>query len=116
MGHDCFHRVCSGCCCGVSRREFVKGCGVAAIGGLAAVAHAANEPAGKKVRVGLVFMSDRKDSWPYPGFDVRTREREILNLLTEGCPQVDQTAQHVQNTRHGVDYEQAPVATPIAAG
>jgi len=62
---------------------------VAAAAGLTSAATLADEPKGKKVRVALVFMSRRKNSWPFPGFDARGREKKILNLLKKGCPQVE---------------------------
>lgn len=82
---------CSCCHHRPTRREFVKGCGaaLATVGWLASGISPADEPKGKKVRVALVFMSKRKVSWPFPGFDVRGRENEILNLLKEGCPQIE---------------------------
>lgn len=91
MSYDCSYRSYSCCCHGVSRRKFVKSCGaaVAAAGGLTRVASLADEPKGKRARIALVFMSRRKNSWPFPGFDARGREKEILNLLKEGCPQVE---------------------------
>lgn len=74
----------------LTRRDFVKGCGAAlAAGGLVSPAGAAEEPRAGKVRVALVFMSKRKSSWPFPGFDVRGREKEVLNVLKEGCPQIE---------------------------
>jgi len=91
VSYDCFCRSYSCCCHGVSRRKFVKSCGaaVAAAGGLTCAASLADEPKGKKARIALVFMSRRKNSWPFPGFDARGREKEILNLLKEGCPQIE---------------------------
>jgi len=86
------HGSCLGCHHAVNRRGFVKGCGAAAataLAGLTGASSLAGEPKGKKVRVALVFMSRRKNSWPFPGFDARGREEEILNLLKEGCPQIE---------------------------
>jgi hypothetical protein len=40
------------------------------------------------VRVALVFLSAPHPSWPYPEFDIEGREKEILGLLSEGCPGV----------------------------
>ena len=90
MSHQCFHASCIGCG-GLSRRQFVKSCGavVAAAGGLTPAASLAEEPKGKKARVALVFMDTRRSSWPFPSFDVAAREKEILNLLQQGCPQIE---------------------------
>ena len=99
MSYDCVYRSYSCCCHGVSRRKFVKSCGaaVAAAGGLTRAASLAGEPKGKKARIALVFMSRRKNSWPFPGFDARGREKEILNLLKAGCPQIEFVPVVVQN-------------------
>ena len=53
------------------------------------MASLANEPKSRKVRVALVFMDTRRASWPFPSFDVAGREKEILNLLQQGCPQIE---------------------------
>jgi len=71
---------------------------VAAVGGLTSAASPADEADGRKVRVALVFMSRRKNSWPFPGFDARGRENEILNLLKEGCPQIEFTPIVIQSS------------------
>jgi len=90
MCNDCFHDSSSGCSGKISRRKFVKGCSAALAGvGLSSVASLANEPKSKKVRVALVFMDTRRSSWPFPSFDVAGREKEILNLLQQGCPQIE---------------------------
>ena len=41
------------------------------------------------MRVGLVSLSKQGASWPHPEFDVQAREREILALLSEGCPGIE---------------------------
>jgi hypothetical protein len=87
---------CVGCNHGISRRHFVKGCGLAlaTAGWMAptpafAGASLAQERKTKPVRVGLVFLSSPRSSWPYPEFDIEAREKEILKLLREGCPGVE---------------------------
>ena len=75
----------------ISRCSFLRGCGAAAAtaGGLASLGRAAEgEPEGKP-RVAVVFLAQVRDSWPYPGFDIEGRQRELMAALKEGCPQVD---------------------------
>ena len=69
----------------------MAGCSAAAatVGGLTSGAARADEQKEGKVRVGLVFISKENPAWPYPGFDVRGREKEVLNLLEEGCPELE---------------------------
>ena len=85
------HGSCFGCSHAVSRRRFIKGCGatMAAVGGLTSAASGAEESQGKRVRVALVFLSKPGSSWPYPGFDVQTRQNEVIGCLQEGCPQIE---------------------------
>ena len=87
MCHSRSHGACVGCCHGVSRRGFVKGCGAALLSGglLGSPASAAEWGPGKPVRVGLVYLSKEHPAWPYPEFDIQRREREILGQLKEGC-------------------------------
>ena len=89
----CHHSLsCSGCSHAYSRRGFLKGCAAtAAAGALAPLAGRADEPKGRQVRVALVFLANsaEREIWPYPGFDCAGRQQEILNLLKEGCPQVE---------------------------
>jgi len=88
------HRSCHACCQAVDRRRFLQGCGaaVAAAGSLAPVARtsAAEKDAGK-VRVAAVFLTcmNTHEIWPYPGFDTKGRQREVLTRLKEGCPEVE---------------------------
>jgi hypothetical protein len=83
---------CLGCCHGLHRRSFLKGCGAAAAAGLLTpMAGAAEETTGRPVRVALVFLANSAEHeiWPYPGYDCAAREQEILKTLKEGCPQVE---------------------------
>ncbi len=82
---------CVGCRRGMGRRDFVKGCAAALAGtsGLACTAGFAGEAKPQRVRVGLVYLSRKGSSWPYPQFDVAAREKQILDLLKKGCPGVD---------------------------
>ena len=91
MCHSRHRGSCVGCCQGISRRDFVKGCSaaLATAGCLASPASLGDEPRDKPVRVGLVYLSKERPSWPYPEFDIRRRENEILDLLKEGCPGVE---------------------------
>jgi hypothetical protein len=82
---------CIGCGHGVTRRGFIKGCGVAlaTTGGLASAAGRAEGAGQKPVRVALVYLSKERPSWPYPEFDIEAREKEILGALKEGCRGVE---------------------------
>ena len=89
---------CAGCGHLLSRRDFVKGCGVAlATGGLAVAATAAETPDGNPVRVGLVFLSKQKASWPHPEFDIVAREKQVHDLLAKGCPGIEFVPVAVRN-------------------
>ena len=88
------HGACHGCGHAVDRRRFLRGLGTAAaatVGGLASLSHAAAEADEEKVRVAAVFLANIniREIWPYPGFDTGGRQREILALLKEGCPEVE---------------------------
>jgi len=99
-------RCCAGCEIPIPRRDFVKGCGIAlaTAGGLAPRIIRADEQENSRVRIGLVFLSRAGDSWPYPEFDVIAREKEILGLLTEGCPEIEFVPAAVRNPE---DFQQA---------
>lgn len=84
------NRSCVDCYRTLTRRDFVRGCGAAlAAGGLVSPAGAAEEPKAGKVRVALVYLSRQGSSWPSPVFDVAAREKEVLDLLKKGCPEID---------------------------
>jgi hypothetical protein len=88
------HRSCHGCCHGVDRRSFLRRCGAAAVaaaGSLTSLAAHAGENDRGKVRVAAVFLSSMNthEIWPYPGFDTKGRQREIVARLREGCPEIE---------------------------
>lgn len=93
------HSSCAGRFHTISRRDFVKGCGAAFAGAgvLASAASPAEEPQARRIRVALVYLSNESSSWPYPKFDVQTREKEILALVTEGCPGIEFVPVAVRN-------------------
>ena len=91
MCHSRHYGSCLGCHHGLTRRSFVKGCGLAlATGGWAVSGISlADESKKKPVRIGLVFLSKPGSSWPHPKFDVEAREKEIQKLLRVGCPGIE---------------------------
>ena len=99
MSDLCHCGSCVGCHHSITRRDFIKGCGVAlaTAGSLASGISLADESKDKPVRVGLVFLSKSGSSWPSPGFDVEAREKEILMLLRQGCPGVEFVPVAVRN-------------------
>jgi len=88
---------CCSCHHGIDRRGFIKSCGAAAIaaataGPLASLTGvSAADKTGGKVRVAAVFLMSMNthEIWPYPGFDTKGRQGEILARLREGCPQIE---------------------------
>jgi len=99
MCHRHHQGTCLGCSHAVSRRAFVKrsSAAIAAVGGLTSAASAVGESAEGKVRLALVFLSKPGSSWPWPGFDARGREREVLGLLKKGCPEIEFVPVVIQN-------------------
>ncbi len=87
------HGACAGCGSALTRRRFLQGVGATAAGavGLTSAPSAADEVRGGKVRVAAVFLENTKirESWPYPAFDAKGRQREILAALRKGCPQIE---------------------------
>ena len=88
------HEAC--CCCSMSRRNFLRGCGTAATLATAGAIYPlrssrAEEKNPDKVRVAAVFLSNINihEIWPYPGFDTESRQQQVLSALKEGCPNVD---------------------------
>ena len=91
MCHSRHYGSCVGCHHGITRRSFVKGCGMAlaTVNWAASGISPADESKKKPVRVGLVFLSRPGSSWPHPEFDVEAREKEIQKLLKDGCRGVE---------------------------
>ena len=86
--------ACCGCAHGLNRRGFLNRCGAAAAAGVVQpLAARAAAPHGAKARVALVFFanSEEREIWPYPGYDCAARQREIIQLLKQDCPEIDFT-------------------------
>ncbi len=88
------HGSCHGCCHTVKRRRFLQGCGTAAIaaaGTLTSRIAAAAAREERDVRVATVFLSsmNTREIWPYPDFDTKGRQREVLASLRKGCPGIE---------------------------
>lgn len=101
---SCYHNdiPCHGCCHAIDRRGFLHRCGAAAVtatGSLASAVRAGEEVAGRKVRVAAVFLSNIhvREIWPYPRFDTRGRQREVLAALNGGCPEIEFAPVTVEN-------------------
>lgn len=93
------HGSCHGCHHAMDRRRFFLGLGAAATaGGFAPFVRGA-ERGERKVRVAAVFLANIKvhEIWPYPGFDTKGRQNEVMAALAGGCPGVDWTAVTVEN-------------------
>ena len=96
------HRCCHGCCHPVDRRRFLKDCGaavVAAAGSLTSFTASAAEKDLTKVRVAAVFLMsmNTREIWPYPDFDTKGRQREVLARLRDGCPKIELVPVTVEN-------------------
>jgi len=96
------HGCCHGCYHPVDRRHFLKGCGtavVAAAGSLTSLATYAAEKERTKTRVAAVFLMsmNTREIWPYPEFDTKGRQQEVLALLREGCPKIEFVPMTVEN-------------------
>ncbi|MHB8954343.1 MAG: hypothetical protein ACYC4U_15340 [Pirellulaceae bacterium] len=104
MSHACSSRSCHECCGALSRRWFLKSCGVGA-GAMAADAlwpktvRSADPVAPAPVRVAAVFLTsmNTNEIWPYPGFDTRGRQEEVLTALRRGCPEIEFRPVTVEN-------------------
>ncbi len=93
---------CHGCCHPVDRRHFLKRFGAAAVaaaGSLTPFAAIAAEKERTKTRVAAVFLMsmNTREIWPYPNFDTKARQREVLALLREGCPKIEFVPVTVEN-------------------
>jgi len=76
-----------------SRRQFLTGCGVCAgcaAGGvlLGPRSLRAAQAAGAKPKIRLVFCetTSNKPIWPNIGYDFEARDKQVLDVLTQGCP------------------------------
>ncbi|MHB8953103.1 MAG: hypothetical protein ACYC4U_08985 [Pirellulaceae bacterium] len=89
---QCQARVCcDGCSQAIDRRRFLRqgSAAVMAAGCLLAWGRTTSAQADRKARVAAVFLAQVRNSWPYPGFDAAGRQREILAVLAEACPDVE---------------------------
>jgi len=91
MCRGCVPSSCPGCGKALKRRDFLKGCGLAAatLAGASSPRSLAEEPRGNRARVGLVFLSKEGASWPHPKYEAAGRRREVLSMLRNGCPDID---------------------------
>ncbi|MBN2294134.1 MAG: hypothetical protein JXM70_17030 [Pirellulales bacterium] len=97
---NCHPTSCHGCGHSLNRRCFLQGLGAGAtIAGMAASAIAAGEQR-KKPRVAAVFLQamDTIEIWPYPNFDTKGRQTQIMAALTKGCPDVEFVPVTVEST------------------
>ena len=76
-----------------SRRQFLSGCAACAgcfAGGtlLGPRVARANETAGNKPKIRVVFCETTNDKpiWPNIGYDFDMRRQQVLDALTQGCP------------------------------
>ena len=95
--------ACHGCHEAINRRHILKSFGVAAataLGGLTSFAGAADDKTGG-IRIATVFLANTmiREIWPYPGFDAKARQQEILALLNEGCPGIEFVPITVENPK-----------------
>lgn len=85
----------SGCgCCRVTRRGFLAGCaGCAVTAGTLLDARSiwGASAAGARPKVRVVFCAARPDgpTWPNIGYDFAGRQREVLQALRNGCPDLE---------------------------
>ena len=91
MFRNCVPGSCPGCGHALKRRDFLKGCGLAAaaLAGMGSPRSPAAEPKNRRARVGLVFLSKEGASWPHPKFETAGRQQEILSVLQKGCTNID---------------------------
>ncbi len=79
-----------------SRRQFLSGCAacVGCVAGdvlLGGRESRADAPAGKKPKIRLVFCETTNDKpiWPNVGYDFDGRRKRLMEVLTQGCPDVE---------------------------
>jgi len=90
-----------------SRRRFLSGCaactGCMAAGVALKPRAAAAAPAGGKPKIRLVFCetTNTKPIWPNIGYDFDARRKQLIDVLTTGCPDVQFLTTKVMDTRQG---------------
>jgi hypothetical protein len=72
---------------------------VVAAGSLTSFAAIAAEKEKIRTRVAAVFLMsmNTREIWPYPDFDTKARQREVLALLRNGCPKIEFVPLTVEN-------------------
>lgn len=93
--------------CAVSRRQFLTGCAACAagVGGVTALsaerATAAEDDDKPKVRLVFCETTNDKPIWPNIGYDFDARRKELIRVLTQGCPNVQfLPAKLMDNPKH----------------
>ena len=91
-----------------SRRQFLSGCAACAgcaAGGVLVKPRAARAaaPAGGKPKVRLVFCetTNNKPIWPNIGYDFDARRKQVIDVLTRGCPDVQFLPTKIMDTPRG---------------
>lgn len=82
----------------ISRRRFVSACAACAASTLCGAAWA-NESQARKPKVRLVFCETPNDKpiWPNIGYDFDARRKQITDLLTQHCPDVEFLPERLMN-------------------
>ena len=87
------HYACNSCHTALDRRRVLRSFGVAAaatLSSLTSFARAADDRT-RGIRIATVFLANTKirEIWPYPDFNTKARQQEILALLKKGCPEIE---------------------------
>ncbi len=90
-------------CRAVKRRDFLAGCAacVAGASGLTALGSrtlAAEGTEKAKVRLVFTYIPSDRPIWPNIGYDFETRKQQIIQGLTQGCPNVELLPATVHNS------------------
>lgn len=103
---DCSHVV--------TRRRFISGCacartGCAAAGLLGPRIARGDQVAGGKPKVRLVFCEQPNDKpiWPNIGYNFDARRKQMIDVLTKGCPDVEFKVAKVMDPQHSADVLKA---------
>ena len=88
------HGRCRASSQNLDRRHFLKGCSAALLAGagsLKTVAAQAPDRDQVRARVAAVFLMsmDTREIWPYPDYNTKGRQQEVLIQLRRGCPQIE---------------------------